>query len=86
MTEGSDEVSPKEGVFNASNGTTHRLASKILTEDGATAKSNNKAETPFVPRIRWPDLIVQLFIHLGCLYGIFLMFTSAKLLTSLLGK
>jgi hypothetical protein len=40
----------------------------------------------YVPEWRWPDLTVQLFIHLGCLYGFYLIFTSVKMLTTLWGK
>lgn len=36
----------------------------------------------YEPQIRWPDLIVQLFVHLGCLYGIYLALVSAHILTS----
>ncbi|XP_055676503.1 acyl-CoA Delta-9 desaturase [Lutzomyia longipalpis] len=31
--------------------------------------------TDFKPEIRWPDLIVQIFIHAGALYGFYLMFS-----------
>lgn len=37
----------------------------------------------YVPKIKWLDLFVQIFIHGGCFYGFYLMFTQAKLLTSL---
>ncbi|PSN55599.1 hypothetical protein C0J52_04049 [Blattella germanica] len=30
----------------------------------------------YVPRWRWPDLIVQLFIHIGCLYAFCMIYTS----------
>lgn len=39
--------------------------------------------TDYSPRIRWPDLTAQLFIHIGCLYGAFLMCTAAKMYTNL---
>jgi hypothetical protein len=50
------------------------------TEAQVTDKIN------YVPEWRWPDLTVQLFIHLGCLYGFYLIFTSVKILTTLWGK
>jgi hypothetical protein len=57
-----------------------------------TAKGNAETEMQvtdkinYVPKWRWPDLAVQLFIHLGCLYGFYLIFTSVKMLTTLWGK
>ncbi|KAF2889774.1 hypothetical protein ILUMI_16399 [Ignelater luminosus] len=87
MTEGTDDV-PKEEICPVANGTTHRLTSKRLQEggDSTTTEPKIQQKEQFVPRIKWPDLTVQIFIHGGCLYGIFLMITSAKLLTSLFGK
>jgi len=43
-------------------------------------------EIEYIPRIKWLDLSAQIFIHAGCLYGLYLVFTQAKLLTSLWGK
>lgn len=44
-------------------------------------ESANKIE--YVPCIKWLDLGAQVFIHAGCLYGLYLVLTQAKLLTSL---
>lgn len=34
-------------------------------------------DTDFVPAIRWPDLIAQIFLHVGAIYGIcFLPYVS----------
>ncbi|KAJ8966900.1 hypothetical protein NQ317_010171 [Molorchus minor] len=38
----------------------------------------------FVPQIRWPDTLVQLFLHIGCVYGLILCLVSAKFYTILL--
>lgn len=35
--------------------------------------SEQPVETEFVPAIRWPDLIAQIFLHAGALYGICLL-------------
>lgn len=35
----------------------------------------------FVPRFRWPDLIVQIFLHVGALYGLLFQFYSIKFFT-----
>lgn len=45
------------------------------------------AEKPveYVPAIKWPDLIVQIFIHAGFIYGFGLVLTKAKFLTFLWG-
>lgn len=37
----------------------------------------------YVPEIRWPDLFAQIFVHGGALYGLYLVFVSAKALTVL---
>lgn len=47
-------------------------------------KENEDKE--YKPKIKWPDLGVQIFIHAGCAYGFYLMFIKANLLTSLWGK
>lgn len=47
-------------------------------EDGSVG-----GETEFVPRIKWPDLLVQIFIHGGCVYGFYLALTQAKIYTAL---
>ncbi|KAJ9593736.1 hypothetical protein L9F63_014709, partial [Diploptera punctata] len=49
----------------------------------STDANMNCTKVSYVPRWRWLDLFVQLFIHVGCLYGFYLMLTSAKLATSL---
>lgn len=43
-------------------------------------------QVEYKPRIKLLDLGVQIFIHVGCVYGIYLAFTQAKLLTTLWGK
>lgn len=40
----------------------------------------------YVPRIKWLDLSAQIFIHAGFLYGLYLVFTQAKLLTTIWGE
>lgn len=42
----------------------------------APQKSNPQDDKPvFVPQIRWPDLLAQLFIHVGSLYGLYYLIT-----------
>ncbi|XP_063243808.1 acyl-CoA Delta-9 desaturase [Bacillus rossius redtenbacheri] len=50
-------------------------------EDASEGRPDARA-TQFQPSIKWPDLGVQLFIHLGCLYGLYLCF-FARLYTVL---
>ena len=52
----------------------------------ATTQNYESIEIKYVPRIKWLDFSAQLFIHGGCLYGLYLVLTQAKLLTSLWGK
>jgi len=52
--------------------------------DASTSSMTAKIE--YVPRIKWLDLSVQIFIHAGCLYGLYLVLTQAKWLTMLWGK
>ena len=37
----------------------------------------------YTPRLRYPDLAAQILVHVGGLYGLYLMFTSCQLVTSL---
>ncbi|KAL3279058.1 hypothetical protein HHI36_016573 [Cryptolaemus montrouzieri] len=37
----------------------------------------------FVPSIQWPDLLAQVFIHVGCLYGLYLCLVAAKFYTTI---
>lgn len=36
---------------------------------------------PFIPQFRWPDLIVQIFLHAGAIYGLLFQFYSIKFYT-----
>jgi len=47
------------------------------------AENVENSKEVFKPKIRWPDLIAQLFIHLGWVYGLYLVFYEAKLYTSI---
>nr|XP_003703934.2 PREDICTED: acyl-CoA Delta(11) desaturase isoform X1 [Megachile rotundata] len=54
-----------------------------VTDDFLAAdESYRSSKTEYVPRITWPDLIAQIFIHAGCVYGLYLIFVEAKLLTT----
>ena len=66
--------------------------SEVINRNGSTKinGSSKKHEevtkkVEYIPRIKWPDLLVQIFIHAGCVYGFTLLFTHAKLYTTLWG-
>lgn len=49
---------------------------------GDDVSHNSSKDEVFKPQIRWPDLIAQLFIHVGSLYGLYYLITlKAKLYT-----
>ncbi|XP_031334560.1 (11Z)-hexadec-11-enoyl-CoA conjugase-like isoform X2 [Photinus pyralis] len=78
MTDDTDDL--KEGVHSIKTTSSNGFLRAIPKQDQFNSKVPNEE---FVPNIKWPDLIAQLFIHGGCIYGVVLMFSSAKLLTSL---
>ncbi|CAG4971582.1 unnamed protein product [Parnassius apollo] len=64
----------------------------VLQEDSASEKFNSDKDfdvsqyeaMEFRARIRWPDLIVQIFLHVTTMYGLFLICTnSVKFYTTL---
>ena len=61
--------------------TTAELA---MTDDFLSAdESYRSSKAKYVPQITWPDLIAQIFVHVGCIYGLYLILMDAKLLTIL---
>lgn len=62
---------------------------KEETRNGAATADNHLScmrgvlhdNTPFIPQIRWPDLIAQIFLHVGALYGLLFQFYSIKFYT-----
>lgn len=100
MTEDSEENRLNGGcavVDDGGSNVTHRSQNRVAEDSktikndvtvngGAESKDNADSDDNFVPSIRWPDLIAQLFIHLGCLYGFFLCLVSAKIYTTIFGE
>lgn len=72
-------------VFSEKDNDISRTIRKLNEETRENCVLKKEIEE-FRPAIRWPDLVAQLFIHLGCLYGLFLCLWSAKLPTTLFGK
>lgn len=61
----------------------------VYKENMAKLKQDKKVaeeeDQEYNPQIRWPDLAAQTFLHVGALYGLYLMF-YAKFYTFLWGK
>ena len=58
----------------------------VADKSEISKSDSSQPKVDYVPQIKWPDLLVQIFIHGGCLYGLYLTFTQAKALTSLWGE
>lgn len=71
---------------NEGNLTHRRVKNTNNNESDVHEEEDLNEKNTFKPQIRWPDLIVQIFLHVGCLYGIFLILTTAKFYTSLFGE
>lgn len=56
----------------------NKKAQKIPQKDDQLA-----IKSQYVPKMKWPDFIVQIFIHVGCIYGLYLVLTQAMLLTTM---
>lgn len=59
---------------------------QITSSNKKNISVNENTDVEYIPRIRWPDTIVQIYLHLGCLYGLYLCIVSAKFYTTLFGK
>lgn len=60
----------------------------VYKENEAKLKQEDKnveEDQEYNPQIRWPDLCAQTFLHVGALYGLYLMF-YAKFYTFLWGR
>lgn len=57
----------------------------IKAKEKLQREQMQEAEQEFKPQLRYPDLIAQLFLHVGAVYGFYLLF-SAKFYTFLWGK
>lgn len=79
-----DTPNYKDAVAGCDNCRNQRLDS--LTNDTIQKKKSGKMENlerstdkKFRPQLKWPDLIGLLFVHLGCLYGLYLLVASRSL-------
>lgn len=74
MTEGQEEC-------NGPSTATEIRQPKPMKESVSSHNNNNNVK--YVPQIKWPDLLVQIFIHTAAVYGFYLAFTSARIFTIL---
>ena len=68
-----------------------KVRTRIVQKESETESHSSEADQPqqshqdkpaFKPKFRWPDLLAQLFIHVGSLYGLYYLITlKAKLYT-----
>lgn len=78
------EVSQLKDEYKENDSKNRKLAE---TDDYlAVDETYRSSKVEYVPRITWPDFIALVFVHVGCIYGLYLIFTEAKLLTTLWGK
>ena len=89
MSPDKNRVSPTvcemlEEKYKGNESKNRRLAE---TDDFLAADENYRSsKVEYVPHTMWPDLMALLFVHVGCIYGLYLIFTQAKLLTAIWGK
>jgi hypothetical protein len=63
---------------------THQLENN--TSSTTPADKSTSAQKPYRLQIRWRNVFLLGYLHLAALYGLYLSFTSAKLLTSIFGE
>lgn len=72
--EACNENAITDGVTTA---TAHNENNRLSCMRGSLLHDN----VPFIPKFRWPDLIVQIFLHTSALYGLLFQFYSIKFYT-----
>lgn len=53
----------------------------IQNGNGKIIDSMENDSATFKPKIRWPDLIAQLFLHAGAIYGLIFQFYTIRFYT-----
>lgn len=51
-----------------------------------TVTTTTSKVAPFKAQIVWRNVVLMAYLHLAALYGMYLMFSSAKLSTSITGE
>lgn len=79
------ESKDTNNIVNLNNNNNYNSGNTKLSNESngnnIRASSNDKIE--FTPKIRWPDLIVHIFLHVGAIYGLIFLFYSIKFFTFL---
>lgn len=76
-----EEAKMRTRIVNAREKSLDETSSPNLSTE--TEKVTNEHQNKvFTPQIRWPDLLAQVFVHGGCLYGLYYLITlQAKFYT-----
>lgn len=87
-TEAISSESSKPNSVNANNNNDYSNGSASIRREHGTAECrlslmnappyNNE---PFIPQIRWPDLVAQLFLHVGAVYALVFHMYAIKFYT-----
>lgn len=64
-------------IYDVNYLTAEHLSKSAQSKEAAAAATAQQYKD-WRPQIKWPDLIVQLFVHIGAVYGLYLV-PSAKL-------
>jgi len=66
---------------------------EMFSEDETSSESQlivtdeeSKEKSKYVRRIVWRNVLIFLYLHFAAIYGIYLIFISAKLMTTIFGK
>lgn len=68
---------PNQNGSDSVNGLKHRNT----TEKTTNGLAHPPVDANFKPKLRWPDLMAQLFLHGGALYGLLFQFYTIKFYT-----
>lgn len=74
VTKKSERIEEESSIARPRSGkeSGNKSDSADLSHSEVRQKTN---ETVFKPQIRWPDLIAQVFIHVGSIYGLYYLIT-----------
>lgn len=74
-------VKPNETQCNNNNGESVKIKKDESEVKYSLWKAPPYNNEPFIPRIRWPDLCAQIFLHVGALYGLIFHLYAIKFYT-----
>lgn len=59
---------------------------QTISEDAVEGDLAKSEEVPYKRQIVWKNVVLFIYLHLAALYGLYLVFTSAKMNTLIFGK